>query len=283
MTELSPSGAAACLRALLPKPALIDRDAVAFQSDVAAIEAAPPPWGARATLYIVLAFFTAALVWAGFAQMDRIVIAEGRLVTTSPLMMIQPHGRGIVHSLDVSLGTVVEKGQVLATLEPVQPDPGDGSLVLLRAPADGVVQEVNARALGALVQPGDVLLTLVPRGVPLEAEIAIPGASIASIRPGDLVRIKLEAFPFQRHGTVEGRVRVISETPMGSDLGPAEAPGAYHARLSLAPPALREVPGDFRLLPGMALSAEIRIGRRTVLSYFLYPVLRVFDESLRDG
>lgn len=145
------------------------------------------------------------------------------------------------------------------------------------------MQEVNERALGALVQPGDVLLTLVPRGVPLEVEIAIPGDSIASIRPGDLARIKLEAFPFQRHGTLDGRIRVISETPLRPDGGAAEAPAAFRARLTMAAPVLREVPGDARLLPGMALSAEIRIGRRTVLSYFLYPVLRVFDESLRDG
>jgi multidrug efflux pump subunit AcrA (membrane-fusion protein) len=280
MTAFSPRATFARLRGLLPAPTPIDRDAIAFQSDVAAIEAAPPPWGARATLHVVLMFFTMALLWAGFAQMDRVVIAEGHLVSTRPMMMIQPRARGIVHSLEVSFGAVVAKGQLLATLEPA---PGEGGLVELRAPAEGVVQEVNERALGALVQPGDVLLTLVPKGVPLEVEIAIPGDSIASIRPGDLARIKLEAFPFQRHGTLDGRIRVISETPVRPDGGAAEAPAAFRARLTMAAPVLREVPGDFRLLPGMALSAEITIGRRTVLSYFLYPVLRVFDESLRDG
>ncbi len=283
MSAFSPKATVARLRTLLPAPALIDRDAIAFQSDVAAIEAAPPPWGARATLYIVLAFLTAALLWAGFAHMDRIVIAHGRLVTSSPMMVIQPPARGIVQSLDVALGAAVAKGQIVATLAPAGAASGKAGLIVLRAPADGVVQEINDRALGNSVQAGEGLMTLVPRGVPLEAEIAIPGASIASLRPGDLARIKLEAFPFQRHGTVEGTVRVISENVVRPDFGPADAPAAYRARLALAVPNLREVPADFRLLPGMALTAEIKIGRRTVLSYFLYPVLRVFDESLRDG
>ena len=45
---------------------------------------------------------------------------------------------------------------------------------------------------------------------------------------------------------------------------------------------LRDVPRNFRLIPGMAVTAEIKAGERTILSYFLYPLLRGLDESIRE-
>src|SRR5262249_53992547 len=56
----------------------------------------------------------------------------------------------------------------------------------------------------------------------------------------------------------------------------------YKARVEVTATDLRDVPRSFRLIPGMAVTAEIKAGERTILSYFLYPLLRGLDESIRE-
>jgi hemolysin D len=75
---------------------------------------------------------------------------------------------------------------------------------------------------------------------------------------------------------------------VNADVLPSGQPGsresrlAHRARIAVGEGALRGVPSHFRLLPGMEVLAEVKVGRRSVISYFLDPVLRVHDESLRE-
>jgi hemolysin D len=166
------------------------------------------------------------------------------------------------------------------------------SLVVLRAPADGVVLELGQRAIGSVAKEAEPLITLVPRGNKIEAEVEVDSADVARLRVGDTVRVKLDALPFQRHGTINGRVRVITEnsfqpdknTAPGPQTGkdPDGRPAFFRARVELGPVTLHDVPADFRLIPGMTTTAEILVGKRTIISYLLDPVIRVFDESLRE-
>jgi hemolysin D len=166
------------------------------------------------------------------------------------------------------------------------------SLVVLRAPADGVVLELGQRAIGSVAKEAEPVVTLVPRGNKIEAEVDVDSADVARLRVGDTVRVKLDALPFQRHGTINGRVRVITEnsfqpdknTAPGPQTGkdPDGRPAFFRARVSLGPVTLQDVPADFRLIPGMTTTAEILVGKRTIISYLLDPVIRVFDESLRE-
>jgi len=159
--------------------------------------------------------------------------------------------------------------------------------VLLKSPAHAMVQEVAKRSVGSVVREGETLFTLVPLDVPIEAEVKIPAQDVGFIRVGDQVRVKFDAFPFQRHGTVIGKVRVISgdvfkrgqstERPSPSD------PEVYYLVLvTLSKVNLRAVPADFRLIPGMTLIAEIKVGTRSVISYLIYPLIKAFDESIRE-
>jgi hemolysin D len=166
------------------------------------------------------------------------------------------------------------------------------SLVVLRAPADGVVLELGQRAIGSVAKEAEPVVTLVPRGNKIEAEVDVDSADVARLRVGDIVRVKLDALPFQRHGTINGKVRVITEnsfqpdknTAPGPQTGkdPDGRPAFFRARVALGPVTLQDVPADFRLIPGMTTTAEILVGRRTIISYLLDPVIRVFDESLRE-
>jgi HlyD family secretion protein len=163
------------------------------------------------------------------------------------------------------------------------------SLVVLRAPADGVVLELGQRSIGSVAKEAEPLVTLVPSDNKVEAEVDIDSADVARLRVGDTVRVKLDALPFQRHGTIDGTLRVITENSFqmdknraGGDNKPDGQPAFFRARVALGPLDLRDVPPDFRLIPGMTATAEIKVGRRTIISYLLDPIVRLFDESLRE-
>jgi HlyD family secretion protein len=99
----------------------------------------------------------------------------------------------------------------------------------------------------------------------------------------DDVRVKLDAFPFQRHGLLKGRLRTVSEDAFVRRSGAAAGPPNYYrARVELTTTQLRNVPETNRLLPGMGVRGEILVGDRRVITYFLYPLIRAFDESLRE-
>jgi HlyD family secretion protein len=162
-----------------------------------------------------------------------------------------------------------------------------GELVVLRAPAEAMVLEMARRSVGSVVKEAEALITLVPLDVPLEAEVQIEARDIGFVRAGDLARVKLDAFPFQRHGTVQARVRSVSEDVIQqsayTESGEERKGGLYYvARLGLEEMALTDVPPDFRLLPGMALTAEVKVGSRSVLSYLLYPLVKGLGESMRE-
>ena len=152
-------------------------------------------------------------------------------------------------------------------------------LVVLRAPSDGIVLEVARRSTGSVVQEAETLVTLVPAAGTLEADVEIGAADVGHVQPGAMARVKLSALSFQRHGLLEGTVRVVD-----ADAGPAGGGArlAHRARVEIPAQTLPGAPAGFRLLPGMEVQAEVNVGRRTIISYFLEPILRVKDEGLRE-
>ncbi len=170
----------------------------------------------------------------------------------------------------------------------------------LRVPADSghdefVVFQVADLSVGSILQKGEPLFKLIPVDVPLEAEVEISGRDVAKVRTvegdadngkmpnGSLVTIKLSAFDYQDHGTLKGHVRTISEGVFEEKNQQAQASAKFKARIRLTEPAMLEnVPQDFRLMPGMTTTAEIKVGRRRVIQYFLYPILRYLDEGFRE-
>ena len=160
------------------------------------------------------------------------------------------------------------------------------TLVQLRAPADAVVLEVAERSIGSVIETAKPLVTLMPLNATLEAEVQVSGSDIGDIRLADPARIKFDAFPFQKHGVLTATVRNVSEDAFTDASVQAQGrPGAvpfFRSRLRLVDTKLRNVRSDLRLMPGMAVTAEIVVGSRTVLSYLLYPIIRTLDESLTE-
>lgn len=155
-------------------------------------------------------------------------------------------------------------------------------LVVLAAPEDSVVLEVAKRSVGSVLREAEPLVTLVPLGAALIADISIGSADVGYAKIGDDAVVKVDAFPYQRHGFLVGRLRAI-----GEDSSAAATTGAvqalYHrSQVTLGDRRLRDLPAGARLIPGMTVTAEIEVGSRTVISYFLYPILRGIRESLRE-
>lgn len=150
--------------------------------------------------------------------------------------------------------------------------------VELRAPDDlpyreFVVLERTENSVGSVMQPGEPLFKLIPLGADMEVEIEIQGRDIARLKQattaeiaegifpnGSEARVKLNSFPYQKHGTLEGVVRTIGGGSFEKQLPNGALSGAtmYKARVALMKPYnLAEVTDDFRLMPGMVATTEI--------------------------
>ncbi len=161
-------------------------------------------------------------------------------------------------------------------------------LVTLTSPSAAVVLEVAKQSQGSIVREAEPLFTLVPLDTDLEAEVRIDALDVGYVKSGDLAHLKLDAFPFQRHGTLAAQVRTISEDAFqqqpGSKAGGREqgATSYYMSRMELGSTPLKALPRHAKLLPGMSLTAEIVVGKRTVMSYLLWPLTKALDESLQE-
>ncbi len=148
----------------------------------------------------------------------------------------------------------------------------------LRAPVAAVVLSVASGGPGSMMREGEPVVVLVPTDVPLVAEVGIRSSDIGNLATGDPVAIKIDAFPWRRHGILSGRLTDVSRashTPEG-------AVSALHSGRIAPQGSLRDLPDGVVLVPGMTLSAEIRTGSRSVLDYFFDPLLRGLNESLRE-
>jgi HlyD family secretion protein len=168
-------------------------------------------------------------------------------------------------------------------------------LVVLTAPEDGVVTEVAKRAEGSVINGGEPLVTMVPAHTPLVAEIAITSGDVGYVKIGDFTQIKVDAFPYQRYGRLRGHLAAISQESFGggqkedqrASMGFSEtstiAGGAVHkARIELEDQTLQNLPEGVHLIPGMTLLAEIKVGTRSIISYFLNPITRGLGESVKE-
>lgn len=159
-------------------------------------------------------------------------------------------------------------------------------MIRLETPVDAVVLEIAQRSVGSIVKDAEPFFKLVPIDAPLEIEAQIDAKQLGYVAVGDPVQIKIDAYPYQEHGMAEGTVRTISgdafSDPNNQYLPEAPKGAFYKTRIAISALNMRDVPDTFHLIPGMPLNAEIKVGTRSVMSYFLRPILRGFGESMRE-
>lgn len=163
-------------------------------------------------------------------------------------------------------------------------------LMALVAPQDGVIKHLSTTTVGAVVQPGTVVMTLVPQDEQLYADVSVRNEDVGFVQVGQQVQIKLSAYPFQKYGMVYGKVMYLGAdaNDMGNagqyqEDGDGMRPLAYKARIALDRQCLGDAQGHvLPLTAGMQVIAEINQGKRSVLEYFLSPVQKVMQEAARE-
>lgn len=148
----------------------------------------------------------------------------------------------------------------------------------LTAPIDGVVQQLAVHTIGAVATSAQPLLVVVPNEAYLEIEALISNQDIGFVNVGQVAAVKVDAFPFTRYGTLPGEITTLSaEAVQDKDRGLV-----FPATIRLKKSTLKVENKMVTLTPGMAVSVEIKTGKRRVIDYFLSPLLQHVDESLEE-
>jgi HlyD family secretion protein len=166
-------------------------------------------------------------------------------------------------------------------------------LLALTAPQDSIVLSVAQTSVGAVLQSGQTLMELVPLDAKLRIEADVSGEDSGYVHPGDKVKIKFDTLPFIQYGTADGTVISVSPDsfnpadPYNQQMAGAALPAAprslyYKTEISLDALHLHDTPPGFRLVPGMPLSADVLVGKRTIMGYFTRRILPVAYDSLHE-
>ena len=166
-------------------------------------------------------------------------------------------------------------------------------LVELRAEQDGTVMTISKVSVGSVLNPGQQFITLVPTDAALEVEANIAGSDDGHVSVGDPVDVKFDTFQYSRYGLAHGLVRIVSpdsfsaqdesRNPSGAVPLPNSANGVYYrSRITLDRIELHNTPANFHLTPGMPVSADIRVGKQTILRYMLGKTIPLATEGLRE-
>jgi hemolysin D len=148
----------------------------------------------------------------------------------------------------------------------------------LTSPIDGVVQQLAVHTVGGVVTPAQQLLMVVPQDHPVEVEAHVENKDVGFVKEGQQVEIKVETFLFTLYGTIPGKVLSVSD-----DAAPIENVGlVYPTRVSMDRSTIDVEAKQVNLSPGMAVTVEIKTGKRRVIEYLLSPLFKSAKESLRE-
>ncbi|OGV73626.1 MAG: hypothetical protein A3B82_02400 [Methylophilales bacterium RIFCSPHIGHO2_02_FULL_57_10] len=150
--------------------------------------------------------------------------------------------------------------------------------LVITAPSRGYVQEIKVQTVGQVVQPGALLMQIVPDDAPLEAMIRISPKDIGYVKTGQPVKLRVTTFDYARFGMAKGTLkRVTASSVMDEDNKPY-----YRGWVRLEQPYVGDVPGRYPLQAGMAVDAEIVTGEKTLLAYLAKPVVDAVSLSFRE-
>jgi hemolysin D len=171
---------------------------------------------------------------------------------------------------------------------------------ILRSPIDGTVQQLVLHTVGGVVTPAQQLMLIVPADSKLEAEAMISNRDIGFVSAGQTAEVKIDTFNFTRYGLLQGKVVSVSQDAIvrekpGARSGAAKTGGAlsdssepdgqellYSARIALDGTRMQIEDKLVNLAPGMAVTVEIKTGKRRLIEYLMSPLLRYRQESLRE-
>jgi len=172
---------------------------------------------------------------------------------------------------------------------------------VLRAPIDGTVQQLVVHTIGGVVTPAQALMVVVPLDASIEVEAMVLNKDIGFVQEGDPAEIKIDTFNFTKYGLLHGTVLSVSHDAIMRDKPPVAAAGdkqqqtqtartsepsgqelLFSTRVSLDSARMKIEDRMVDLVPGMAVTVEIKTDQRRIIEFLLAPLLRYKHESLRE-
>ena len=153
--------------------------------------------------------------------------------------------------------------------------------IIVKSPAEGIVLDIPAVSSGGNIREGEPIVTLVQSDQPLFLEVDIDPKKITDMKLGMAVSVKLDAMPFQEFGGLDGELIYISNDTFNESVS-GDKGVFYRGRVKVQNVEDSQMPRDFVLSQGMLASADIMVGKRPLISYFTYPIMKAFDESFNE-
>lgn len=144
----------------------------------------------------------------------------------------------------------------------------------ITAPVSGYINSISVNTLGETVTSAQDMVTIVPDNTPVEMVCYVRNMDIADVEVGMETEIKLEAYSYNKYGTVKGTVKYISPSAFSSE----QMGSVYLVKIEVT-----DVPEGISVISGLSGSVEIKTDQRTVMEYFLEPIIKGFGESLKES
>lgn len=148
----------------------------------------------------------------------------------------------------------------------------------LRAPVRGTIRKVYINTIGGVVKPGEPIMDLVPLEDTLLVESRVLPKDVAFLHPGQDVMVKVTAYDFSIYGGLEGKLESISADTIEDKRGEYY----YVAKVRTPKTAIEHNSEILPIIPGMLVTADILIGKKSILDYLLKPILKARDNALRE-
>jgi HlyD family secretion protein/adhesin transport system membrane fusion protein len=147
----------------------------------------------------------------------------------------------------------------------------------IKSPTEGLIKGLSLNTIGAVVQPGQVLMEVVPLDEKLVIQVKIPPQHIGHIKPGQNVQVKFSSYDFSRYGMAVGMIEQISASTFQGERGERY----YEGRVSLEHSYVGRNPEN-TVVPGMTVMVDIITGEKTVLDYLLKPIQIAMNTSFTE-
>ena len=202
----------------------------------------------------------------GLSQLEQSLAAKRATLAENErtAAQISAQVRGQIASLSATRAQVAQQAASTA---------GARSYVL-RAPVAGRVTALTAR-VGQPASPQAQLMTIVPAGATLRAELAVPTSAIGFVKPGQQVRLAIDAFPYQRFGTVTGRVQTVSASAVNAPGPNGTTIAVYPVTVAIERPSIAAYGRTEPLVSGMTLGARIVTEKQSLLQWLFEPLFAV--------
>ena len=146
----------------------------------------------------------------------------------------------------------------------------------LRSPVDGYVGKLMVHTVGGVVTPAEKLISIVPKDAPLVIKATVLNQDIGFIKKGMRSAIKVDTFDFQKYGLIDGNVTHVSDDAIEDEkLGPV-----YEVYIEPTQHSLMVEGEELYLNSGMSVTAELKVGKRRIIEFFIYPLIKYLDEGM---